>query len=341
MQKKVWGTLVLLLGQSLWADITLPKIFDSHMVLQRQAKVPVWGLADAGEVVEVHFSGQSKKTVADSTGRWEVQLDPMAANSNPQTMSLNGKNEITLEDILVGEVWLASGQSNMEWAIRGVAPEELKAAEELLKKTQVRVFHVTHHITSIVPLYDTIGQWKLPTELASKKDTTAVGYFFAEKLQQELGIPIGILDSNWGGTRIECFISDDGYELTNLTNPKTNPGMIKNQILAMKQGLENAKKTIDQAEKGVFIPFDNNDALNWGQSTNGLYNAMIAPLAPYAIKGAIWYQGESNRGAKDYFEKLKALSAGWSKAFRVKDIPLYLVQIAPYHEVVLEIRTVV
>ena len=329
MQKIILGSLTLLLGQSLWADVTLPKILNAHMVLQRQTKVPIWGLAEAAENVEVKFAGQSKKTVADNNGRWEVQLDPMEANSAPQVMIIQGKNTINLEDVLVGEVWLASGQSNMEWSLNRTAPDEIKEAQKLLAKTQVRFFDVNAKITSMVPMDDTIGQWKLPADLMYRKDVSAVGYFFAEKLQKELGIPVAVLDSNWGGQPIEAFISDEGYELTGLKSEKTSPEQLQNKIKDMKQRLLKIQKAIDLAEKNVYVPIDSN-LLGWSTAPNGIYNAMIAPLAPYAIKGAIWYQGESNRGKSDYFEKLKALSAGWSKAFRVKDIPLYQVQIAPY-----------
>ena len=330
MKKVVWGSLALLLGQSLWADVTLPKILDHHMVLQRQALVPVWGFADVGENVEVHFAGQSKKTVADANGRWEIRLDPMEANSAPQAMNIKGKNEIRLDDVLVGEVWLASGQSNMEWALRQIAPDELKSTEELLAKTKVRFFKVTSRITSVIAMDDTIGQWKLPADFASQKNVSAVGYFFAEKLQQELGIPVAILDSNWGGKPIESFISDEGYEMAGLTSPKLSPEKLQSKIAEMKQNLEKLTKTVALAEKNIYNPIDPQQ-LSWGDAPNGIYNAMIAPLAPFALKGAIWYQGESNRGKSDYFEKLKALSAGWSKAFRVKDLPLYQVQIAPFN----------
>ena len=331
MPKIVWSSLALILGQCLWADVTLPKILDHHMVLQRQTIVPVWGLAEGGENVEVQFAGQSKKTVADANGRWEIRLDPMEANSSPQTMNIKGNNEIRLEDVLVGEVWLASGQSNMEWTLNSIAPEEKKSADELLAKTKVRVFKVPpSRITSLIPLDDTIGQWKLQASLVSNKNYSAVAYFFAEKLQQELGIPVAILDSNWGGRPIESFISDDGYEMVGLKSQKISSEKLQSKILEMKQNLERLKNTISLAEKNVYLPIDSQQ-FSWGDASNGIYNAMIAPLAPFALKGAIWYQGESNRGKSDYFDKLKALSAGWSKAFRVKDIPLYQAQIAPYN----------
>lgn len=321
---------LLFCSSAAWADVTLPKIIDSHMVLQRQTKAPIWGIADPGEKVSVNFAGQSKNTVTGAEGRWEVQLDPMEANNDAQEMLIKGHNEIRLTDVLVGEVWLASGQSNMEWQLRQVARDELTASEEQIASSKVRAFHVTSHITSLVPLFDTVGQWKLPAELAAKKEISAVAYFFADELQRKLNIPVAFLDANWGGRPIENFISDEGADLAGIPSTKAKQEIVDRQIKQMKEGLEQLQKAIDLAEHGVNLPVDA-QKIGWGNAPNGIYNAMIAPLVPYAIQGAIWYQGESNRGRKDYFEKLNALSLGWSKAFRVKDIPLYLVQIAPYH----------
>jgi len=262
------------------ADVTLPVIIDNKMVLQRETQAPIWGWADAGEEVTVTFAGQTKQAVPGAKGLWMVKLDPMQACVKPAVMTIKGKNTIKLTDVLVGEVWLASGQSNMEFSIASVPNEEKEVIYAQKKNPLLRMFCVSGHMVSKVPLDDTVGRWTTAPEFSEmlknrkikgRSSHSAVGCFFGLKLQQELGVPVAVIDSSWGGQRIEKFISG-----------------------------------------------------------NGIYNAMIAPLAPFAIKGAIWYQGESNRGAKDYFVKLQALSAGWSKAFNVKDIPFYQVQIAPF-----------
>ena len=317
-------------AMALQADIILPKVIDSHMVLQRSSKVPIWGWADKGEKVTVTFAGQTKTALPNAQGKWMVDLDPMKASSQGRKMLIKGKNSVTLNDILVGEVWLASGQSNMEWTFSQIVKPEWEYAKSHINNKFIRFFHVDKHLQSGIPLDDTMGRWKQSKDfLSNPHSVSAVGFFFAAKLQKELNVPIGILDSNWGGQRIDCFISEEAYKSQNLPLQKhphvLNPVHRQGKLENMNRSITNALK----AEKmGMKVPYFEERINGW--ATNYIYNAMIAPLTPYAIKGSIWYQGESNRGDKNYFEKLKALSYGWSKAFRVKDIPLYQVQIAPW-----------
>lgn len=318
-----------LVAPSVLADVRVPGIIASHMILQRDMAVPVWGWGDAGEEVTVVFAGQTKTTQVDETGRWTVTLDPLTASSESRSMLIKGTNEIVLEDVLVGEVWLASGQSNMEWPLGRILKQERILAANETDNSLIRSFHVTRHITSVIPLSDTVGQWKTCKEVVKEKQSSAVGFFFALKLHQELGVPVAFLDSNWGGRPIENFISNEGYEAIGLKSPGAEADASAELVKQLREDLARFEAVVADAEKGIFRPvysiFE-----GFGNAQNGIYNAMIAPLAPFAIRGAIWYQGESNRGAGDYFEKLRGLSAGWSKAFNVKDIPLYLVQIAPY-----------
>ena len=293
-------------------QVSLPRVFGSKMILQRDRPVPIWGMAEAGQEVTVAFAGQVKKTKADASGKWSVKLDPMAASTESRTMTVKGKNEVRFDDVLVGEVWLASGQSNMQWTWGQVQPEQRLYAQTHKDNRFVRALHLKC-VSANTPQHDIDGAWKDCAEMVSNPEkfhskstsnpiagqpdiicriedegVSAVGFFFAAKLQKELGVPVAFISSAWGGMPIECFIPQEAYPAVGLPLPK--PG--------------DRAKTVS--------------------------NAMILPLAPYALRGAIWYQGESNRGASDYFQKLQALSAGWSQIFQVKNIPILQAQIAPF-----------
>lgn len=329
--KKLVAILAVFLSVAVHADVILPKVIDSSMILQRDAKVPIWGWADQGEEVTVTFAGQTKKANPDKSGRWEVNLDPLKASAEGREMIIQGKNKLTLNDILVGEVWLASGQSNMEWSFARVDKASQEYAAQQKGNDLIRVFHVNQHLTSGVPMGDTSGAWR---KVAKENNfhvnwnVSSVGFFFAVELHKKLGVPVAFLDANWGGQRIERFVAPEGYEAVGLKYEKGNINA-KNYAAQLRQKAEALKKAAELADKGIMSPVGDAN-VHTGKATGDIYNAMVAPLTPYAIKGAIWYQGESNRGAGDYFEKVKALSAGWSKVFRVKDIPLYQVQIAPF-----------
>lgn len=332
MKRLFTSALMLGIASGVHADVVLPKVISSHMVLQRDVAAPIWGWADAGEEVTVEFAGQVKKAMPNAKGKWMVSLDPLTASSDSRAMTVRGKNSITLDDVLVGEVWLASGQSNMEWTFHQIVEEEKAFVTAQKDNRLVRAFHVDHHIVAGMPLDDTMGRWKTCAEMVAPPmhSVSAVGFFFALKLQQELGVPVAFLDANWGGQRIEPFIPDEGYKAVGLEYRKhpgnQNPNVIAAQLKRIAGSIDTA---IQAAEGGRKVPFLSGERV-YGWAENGIYNAMIAPLVPYAIKGAIWYQGESNRGAVDYFKKLQALSAGWSAVFHVPDIPLYQVQIAPF-----------
>ncbi len=382
MKKMMTGMLVLGVAAAAWADVVLPKVIGDKMILQRGVEAPIWGWADPGEEVTVSFAGQTKKAMPDAKGKWMVKLDPLNASSENRVMTVQGSNKIEVKEVLVGEVWLASGQSNMEWDFMRVDKAEKAFAAQHKDNKLVRAFHVNAHLTAGMPLDDTVGWWKDCEEMVGEpgislglqKGVSAIGFFFALKLQQELGVPVAFIDSNWGGRRIESFISGEGYDAMGLEYRKGGElkaadvaDKIEAKLVELSAVLEEAEQGAEISAKvlGSFgIRTKNSRKLNavqlknlqelqenmtvaqevakqgrlipvnllrfLGVADNDIYNAMIAPLTPYAIKGAIWYQGESNRKSIDYFEKLQALSAGWSEVFNVKDIPLHLVQIAPY-----------
>lgn len=322
----------LALNLTVRADVVLPSILSNGMVLQRETPAPVWGWADPGEEVTVEFAGQTKKVMPDRDGKWMVKLDALEASAEPRNMTISGKNKIRLENVLVGEVWIASGQSNMEWTFNQIDPTERAFAESQKDNPLVRAFHVYRHLSAGIPMDDAPGVWKNAAQMVTGPGSvSAVGFFFAVDLAQELQVPVAILDVNWGGTPIERFLAPEGYWATGL--PFAEPDRrVKRSAAAAAGQIAGARASIEEsfqaAQKGLKMAFDAQNP--YGQSENFIYNAMVAPMVPYAVRGAIWYQGESNRGSKDYFRKLQALSAGWSQVFRVKDMPLLLVQIAPF-----------
>ena len=298
------------------ADVVLPSIISNGMVLQRGVKAPVWGWADAGEEVMVEFGGQVKKAMPGPDRKWMLELDPLEASATPRSMTISGKNKILIENILVGEVWIASGQSNMDWSFDRIAPAEREFAESQKENPLVRAFHVYRNLKAGIPMDDTVGVWKNAAQMVTPpKTSSAVGIFFALDLAKSLGIPVAILDVNWGGQKIECFLAPEGYQSAGLPFKATNRPVSGSDQGAPQEGIKSAANVSPK---------------HYGEAENFIYNAMVAPLAPYAVQGTIWYQGESNRGSEDYLKKLQALTAGWSQVFRVKDMPFLLVQIAPY-----------
>ncbi|MGJ8643541.1 MAG: sialate O-acetylesterase [Luteolibacter sp.] len=332
----------LLVASSAFADVTLPAIINSQMVLQHGTKAPIWGWADAGEKVSVSFAGQTKGTTAADNGKWMVYLDPLEVSAKPQVMTIKGTNTITLEDVLVGEVWIASGQSNMEFSIGAIVKEEQEHVSAEMNNKLLRMFCVAPKIQSALPLDDTAGYWSECSYFIKQMEDgkirpydshSAVGFFFGLKLQQELNVPVAVIDTSWGGTQIERWIADEGYELEGIPFRKVSSKEEASAIKSRDQLMQDISTWRAAAE----IAIENDEKVTPNMEvpkanvSNAIYNGMVAPLVPYAVKGTIWYQGEGNKGSKDYFEKLKALIGGWSKNFGVPDMPFYLVQVAPYN----------
>ena len=283
------------------AEVKLPKILSNSMVLQRDRAVPVWGWDNPGTEVTVSIGEASAKGKADATGKWTVQLPAMKAGG-PHIVKVEGSSKVEFSDVLFGEVWLCSGQSNMEWTVNSsLNPKEETAAAKYPTIRHIKI----PLVPADKPQTDVkSGSWQVcsPTTAGN---FTAVGYFFAVNLQKELNVPVGLIGSNWGGTRIE---------------PWTNP-----------EGFNSVPALSDISSKLATFPTKNAQGVVANQSPLALYNGMIAPLVPYAIRGALWYQGESNNGeGMLYFEKKKALINGWRKVWNDEVMPFYFVQLAPY-----------
>ncbi len=327
-------------GASARADARLPRILSDHMVLQRDVAVPVWGWADPGEEVVVAFAGQTKTTKAGGDGRWMVRLDALKAGG-VQTLTVKAKNTIEVKDVLVGEVWLASGQSNMGMTVsRARDFEKEKAAAS---DAEIRMFQ-TPIRTARSPLDDCEGKWVVCSP-ETVGGFSATAYFFGRELRKSLGIPVGLINTSYGGTPIEAWISLESQksrpEFANLLaewdkravtyDPSRAMAAYQKQLAAHKKRVADAKAQGKQAPRAPRKPVDPRDEQHHPAV---LYNAMIAPLAPYAVRGAIWYQGESNCGREMreplYGLQLRTLVAEWRGKWGQGDFPFAWVQLPNY-----------
>lgn len=295
MKKYLLTSAILCLALSLHALVRLPKILSNNMVLQQNSNTKLWGWASPGEKIKITTSWDNKtiETVADGNASWLTNLNTPKAGG-PYTIAIEGENKILLENILIGEVWVCSGQSNMEWSYnQGIKSVKEDFAE--LNKLNIRLLKVPK-TTSKSPQDDCDASWVVCDSNALKA-FSAVAYYFGKKLNQDLNVPVGLISSNWGGTPAEVW---------------TPAGLVENNA------------TLKDAAK-------KNQPTEWWPVAPGYaYNAMIAPLHRYTIAGTIWYQGESNRDApSSYSELMGTMINVWRKEWN-KDFPFYYVQIAPF-----------
>ena len=288
---------------------SVPAVFANNMVLQRGIPVPVWGTAEPSQSVTVTFAGQTKNTTTGADRKWIVRLDPMLANTNSQTLTitLSGVSTTTCTNVLVGDVWLASGQSNMEKDVAYVtnSAAEIASANYPL----IRQMKVGYH-ASITPAWDVtaLKPWRVcsPAVFTTNNNWTAVGYFFARILFQSNNVPIGILEADWGGTPAEAWTS-----------------------LPAMQAVPELKITADQKINDYFQGTQTNLQL----VASALYNGLISPLIPFGIRGVIWYQGENNAntgGSMQYRVLFPTLIQDWRSRWQQADLPFYFVQLASY-----------
>ena len=319
------------------ADVATSGIFTDHMVLQRDIPVAVFGSAEPGESVTVAFAGQSKATTAGKDGHWSVKLDAMKASTNSAAMIIEGKNKITLNDIVIGDVWVCSGQSNMSMGLSSCnRPEDVQTAEfPLLRQFQPPNLVANHQLT------DAKGAWSVCSP-QSAAGFTAVGFHFGRRLHQETGIPIGLIKVAWTATAIEPWISTAG--LASIPELAKDKELLDKTLAAYVNVLAGMPPKLDayvaEARKAIsgntelptpidfpVYPIGGSGPAGW----HCLYNGMIHPLVDFSIKGVIWYQGESNGFEGDsYFQKKRALISGWRQAWNQGDFPFYFVQLASF-----------
>ena len=318
------------------ADVALPALLGDHMVIQRGLPVHVWGNAAEGEFVSVEFRGATRSTTADAIGQWSVFLPPGEAGG-PFDLTIKGNNTIRIEDVLVGEVWVGSGQSNMEFSLK----EGMNSASELAgaNHPRIRLFHVKNKV-ALYPLDDVAADpWTICTP-ESVRDFSAVAYFFGRHLQEKLGVPIGLIETSWGGTPAEAWTSQRALSADSSLMPvyaewaRMNDDSARHQLQRKKQMDEwrsaVARAKADGKEPPGF-PWEPNIDSSWMPS--GLYNAMIAPLTRLPIRGVIWYQGESNASrerAPLYAHLFGTMIQDWRHAWGQSGLPFLFVQLANF-----------
>ena len=356
-----------ILPQPILADVKLPALFGDNMLLQANKPVPVWGSADVGEKVTVSFAGQKVSSTADANGHWQLKLDPLAS-STAGIMLVEGKNQIRINNVLVGTVWICSGQSNMELRIGAVN----NAAAEISKADypKIRLFRVKK-ATALQPQLDVEGHWVecSPETLPNQEDGfSAVAYFFGRDVHQATRLPVGLIEAAWGGTPAEAWTSLSGLQqkmelkehvqrFENLvqTMPELKAEYQKKRAELPKEhtAWEEANKPYREALKAWAAAAALAQAENrpvpkkpqpaspkpWlsaepdkdPQNPTYLYNGMIAPLIPYAIEGAIWYQGEKNAPrAQEYRTLFPAMITDWRAKWGQGDFPFYYCQLANF-----------
>jgi sialate O-acetylesterase len=323
------------------------------MLLQRDVPIPVHGTAAPNEHLTLAFANQSRSTSADASGRWSLTLDPVPASTSPQSLVIKASNTITLNNILVGDLWLCSGQSNMEFRMnRGsITPRELPNATHPL----LRLLHINRAAADAPrPNVSLTRPWS-ECSPETVPEFSAVAYFFGRELLNALDtkVPIGLINASWGGTRIESWTSPAGFaaipelaDLNAIVQPAT-PGTPEHQKL-IQQTIDNFSAYLASLRQAAAsnalpaLPPEFPNALkpisatfpprgNFPIAPSSLYNAMIKPLLPLPVRGVIWYQGEANRGdGPIYFHKLRAFAAGLRTDFQNPNLPLYIVQVAPF-----------
>ncbi len=319
-----------------WADVKLPAIFSDHMVLQRDMRLPVWGWADPGEQIAVLFGDQTHKTTADGEGNWRVTLEPLSLGE-PRMMVVEGKNRLQVNDILIGEVWLCSGQSNMGFAVAQCWNADLDIATA--KYPNIRMITVGN-LGSQSPIKDFDGQWDVCTP-KTVGSFSAVGYLFGRELHQVLEVPIGLIDNAWGGSRCEAWIRRDRLE----ADPMYEAILARWKKIADEFDVDRERAKVAEELKvweieskvakkaGKEVPrkprFRN--LLTGQHRPANLYNARLVPIMPFAMRGAIWYQGESNvPRAYQYREMFPLMIQSWREDWEQGDFPFYWVQLADF-----------
>jgi sialate O-acetylesterase len=317
------------------AEVKLAPIFGSDMVLQQQKPVPVWGSAAAGQKVTVTFSGQTKSTTADNDGKWKLTLDPLAASASPQSFTVAGSNNIELTNVLVGEVWVCSGQSNMDWKL----PESADGAQATAEANHpnVRLYFVPRRIRPKGNELD--GSMWRPCTPDSAKMFSAIGYYFGVELQKTLNVPIGLIHSSWGGTPAEAWTPIEYLDSHEMLRPIAErekqdrldrPRLQAEHDAAIKKWEEEAAKARSEGTRPATRPAQPRQ-LNMSWIPGGLWDGMLEPAVPFAIRGAIWYQGESNAGrAQQYRVLLPTMIKAWRDKWGQGDFPFGIIQLTNF-----------
>ena len=337
----------LITGFETRADVTLPAIISDNMLLQQQATVNIWGKADPKESVQIKPSWTSKTytTIADSDGRWLIKINTPKASAE-QSLIIEAKNTIQIKNILIGEVWLCSGQSNMDFPVakfKGWRTGVLNEEDEMRDANypEIRLFHVAQKLSPEKELDDCEGQWIIcnPENI---KDFSAVAFIFGRELYKNLNTPIGLIQSTWGGTHAESWT-----KMSVMENDPVYSELVKDFYTSRDNYPADLKKYEEEFAKYEALKLNDNtikapkkpQGINHNKALSTLWNGMIYPLVPYTIKGTIWYQGESNSiRYQDYTHVFTNMINSWRSEWKQGDFPFYFVQIAPHYKQPPQIR---
>lgn len=281
------------------AEIKLPSIFGNNMVLQQKTDAAIWGRASAGTTVKVttSWNNETYSAEAGNDGNWKLKVKTPEAGG-PYSIAISDGESVTLEDVLIGEVWVCAGQSNMEMPMKGFRNQPVYGSNEAIATSEnknIRLFTVGRNKT-LNPQDNFTGEWEI-CQPGNVVDLSATAYYFGRMVEQALNVPVGLICSSWGGTRIEAWISENGYKSIDW---------------------------IDLPDKNIEGDFSQN-------TPTVLYNGMIQPMVGYAIQGALWYQGEANRNQPaEYEELMRKLVENWRDEWNIGEFPFYYCQIAPY-----------
>ena len=328
------------------AEVRLPHVFGSHMVFQRDQPLVIWGWATPGETVTVQLGDTRQTATANDRGEWKVTLPALPAGG-PFTLAASGSSTVTYDDVMVGEVWLCSGQSNMEFGVGNLknASEEIAAANH----PGIRLLMVPNRWTP-QPQSDMDGTWKVCTPQSVAEGGwsgfSAVAYFFGRELNAKLGVTVGLIEPDWGGTRIESWTPPEGFAAvpalqsesdrvqTGAPRSPLHQQRLQATLDQYAQWLQTARHAMAAQEVVPAVPAYPDDLLppHDLQNATALYNGMIHPVQPFGLRGAIWYQGEANLAdGLRYADRMKALVTGWRTLWHEGDFPFYFVQIAPFN----------
>ena len=325
----------------LWGDVRTPAIIGSNMVLQQNQENKLWGWAEPGELISVSISDQSHKTTADSMGKWKVMLAPMSASPKPMTLKIN---QLIYENVLVGEVWLCSGQSNMVWSLGNADDADLEVMTANFPN--IRLISIPQ-VGTQTPQEDFNGRWEEASPVAAK-NFSAVGYIFGRTIHQSLKVPVGLIDNAWGGSACEAWIPRERLGQLEVAKPfmdswleiEANYDPVVAQERYEKQKIkwqEKVKKAKALGEPKPRAPNRPRNPLTGQHLPGNLYNGVLNPIIGYGIKGAIWYQGESNSArGHAYREVFPLMIQSWRDAWKQGDFSFYWAQLADFREELME-----
>jgi len=321
------------------ADVRLPAIFGDHMVLQQNQRDRVWGWADPDEEITVSIERQSRSTRAGKDGKWLVELDPLPAGG-PHTLTVKGKNVVSFEDVLVGEVWLCSGQSNMEWPVSSANDPELEIRTANFQR--IRLITVPK-VGTQERQSDFKGNWQVCSP-ETVGGFSAVGYFFGRLLHQTLDVPVGLIDNAWGGSACEAWVrrdllaSDERYtqllerwaETEKTYDPRKATAEFEARMAEWNEAEQKARAAGQQPPPKPQQP---GNPLTGNARPANIYNGMVSPIIGYGMRGVIWYQGETNVGRAYQYRSLFPLMIGsWREEWNEGDFPFYWVQLADFRD---------